>query len=104
MSVQLNEIWTTIAPRIGTIPTFLVGWVGGGLLLSRDCTIRMDGIFFSTKDDDQVFELMRQSYSDREKQLLEKSEKNLEIFRSGKFSFQFYFCLLELFLIFTFSL
>lgn len=83
-NVTLQELWNAISPRIGTIATFMLGSFTGGLFMSKDFTVQKGDFLFSTMNDDHAFELMKDSYSERVKHLLNKSRRNLENFESGQ--------------------
>jgi len=82
MSINLNDLWKIIAPRAGAISSFLLGSATGGLLMSKNFTLQKGDFLFSTKNDDHALQLMRESYKDRVKHLLDRSKRSLESFES----------------------
>ncbi len=70
--------------RTGTIITLIVGGVSGGLLFSKNFTIRKGEWFFSTHDDEHSFRRLEESYETRVKYLKETSTRSLQYLKSSE--------------------
>ena len=87
MSVNFHEVWQVLAPRVGAIAAFLLGSTTGGLLMSKNFTLQKGDFSFSTNTDEHALQLMKQSYKDRTKHLLDKSKRNLMSYESDSTTF-----------------
>lgn len=70
--------------RAGTIMTFTVGAILGGLIFSKNFTMRKGEWSFSTTDNEHSFRRLEENYKTRVNHLKTKSVDDLKQFKSSR--------------------
>ncbi len=86
----MTKLWGALKEKVidhvGTISIFTLGFFAGGLLISKNFTIKKDDFEFSTEDDKHALGMLKRTYGTRTANLLKGSCKDFDAFDGASVS------------------